>query len=342
MPQKTTLDQFIARQWGDAPRGNRAYLQLIVDMAEAGKRVAAQVNQAALADSLGSSGRINVHGEAVQKLDEAANETFIGAIERQGLVAGMASEEMEHIYPVPQAYGPGPFVLLFDPVDGSSNIDVNVSIGTIFSAYRRKSTGGQVCEADFLRPGWQQVCAGYIVYGSSTMLVFTAGQGVHGFTLDAYSGEFVLSHESIQMPRQGKIYSANEAYWDRWAPGVRDYVGHLRSGAAGRSYSARYIGSLVADFHRNLLKGGVYFYPADTASPQGKLRLLYEANPLAFIAEQAGGRASTGLGRILDIEPHELHQRVPLVIGSADDVGLAEQFMGGQQELVADERVANM
>ena len=326
MPAKTTLEAFIARQRQRQPGSRRDYLQLITDMAEAGKRVAAQVNQAALTGSLGSSGQINVHGESVQKLDEAANETFVGMMERGGLLAGMASEEMENAYSVPAQYGTGPYLLVFDPVDGSSNIDVNVSIGTIFSVYRRTGRGGPVCENEFMQRGWEQLCAGYITYGSSTMLVFTAGDGTHGFTLDAYSGDFILTHENIRMPAEGGIYSANEANRERWSAPVRDYIDHLRTGGAGRKYTGRYIGSLVADFHRNLLKGGVFLYPGDSAAPQGKLRLLYEAGPLAFIAEQAGGKASTGEERILDLKPESLHQRVPLIIGSADDVDRAGRF----------------
>jgi fructose-1,6-bisphosphatase I len=326
MSAKITLESFIGRQRQRQPGASRNYLQLILDMAAAGTRIAAQVNQAALAGTLGASGRINVHGESVQMLDEAANETLVGALERSGLIAAMASEEMEDIYPVPRQYRTGPYLLVFDPVDGSSNIDVNVSIGTIFSVYRRPETNGQVCQEEFLQRGWEQLCAGYITYGSSTMLVYTAGDGTHGFTLDTYSGDFVLTHENIRMPSQGKIYSANEANRERWSPQVRDYIDHLRSGGTGRRYSGRYIGSLVADFHRNLLKGGVFLYPADSQAPQGKLRLLYEAGPLAFIAEQAGGKASTGTERILDLKPTGLHQRVPLVIGSAEDVDLAEHF----------------
>ena len=331
MPTKTTLEIFIRHQRQSRP-GSGDYLQLIVDMAEAGKRVAAQVNQAALTGALGSSGQINVHGESVQKLDEAANETFVGMMERGGLLAGMASEEMENAYSV-TAEGSGPYLLVFDPVDGSSNIDVNVSIGTIFSIYRRTEKGGRVCESEFMQRGWEQLCAGYITYGSSTMLVYTAGDGVHGFTLDTYSGDFILTHENIRMPAAGGIYSTNEANRERWSAPVRDYIDHLRRGGAGRKYTGRYIGSLVADFHRNLLKGGVFLYPADSSAPQGKLRLLYEAGPLAFIAEQAGGKASTGDERILDLKPETLHQRVPLIIGSAEDVDLAERFQstGGRR-----------
>ena len=245
----------------------------------------------------------------------------------------MVSEEMRGIHQIPDPLLRGDYVLVADPVDGSSNIDVNVSIGTIFSIYRRRRKGGAAQLEDFLRKGSEQLCAGYIIYGSSTMLVYTTGQGVHGFTLDPSIGEFLLSHEGIAMPPRGRIYSVNESYYNRWDVGVQRYVDYLKeeNEAAGRPYSARYIGSLVADFHRNMLKGGIFLYPGEVNAPQGKLRLVYEAAPLAFIAQQAGGAASTGQQAILDMQAEELHQRTPLIIGSADDVEEAEAFFQGRR-----------
>jgi fructose-1,6-bisphosphatase I len=227
---------------------------------------------------------------------------------------------MEGIVEIPERFPKGKYLLLCDPLDGSSNIDVNISVGTIFSILRR-ADGNKVSKKDFLRPGKEQVCSGYIIYGSSTMLVYTTGHGVHGFTLDPSFGEFLLSHENIKIPGKGKIYSINEGYANRWHPGTQEYIKKVKD----EGLSGRYVGSLVADFHRNLLKGGIFIYPADKKSPKGKLRLLYEANPLAFIAEQAGGKASTGEKRIMEVEPEELHQRTPLIIGSKQDVEEAER-----------------
>ncbi len=329
MEKGTTLTRFLIEEQREHPEATGDFSELLAELTTAAKIIAREVNKAGLADILGITGRINVHGEAVQKLDEFANATIIRTVDHTGHLAGLASEEMETIYHIPDRHPLGKYILFFDPVDGSSNIDVNVNIGTIFSIYRKKSGGDGATEEDFLQKGSAQLCAGYVIYGSSTMLVYTTGQGVHGFTLDPTIGEFLLSHEDISIPRRGNIYSANESYYPHWDPGVRRYLDHLKEKDAktGRPYTARYIGSLVADFHRNLLKGGVFLYPADTKSPNGKLRLMYEAAPLAFIAEQAGGRASTGHRRILDIVPTELHQRVPLIIGSPEDVEEAEAFI---------------
>jgi fructose-1,6-bisphosphatase I len=287
------------------------------------KIIASRVNMAGLADVLGLTGETNVQGEEVQKLDMLANSTLIRILSRGGKVCVLGSEEEEEPIFTPEGYPAGKYVVMFDPLDGSSNIDVNISIGTIFSIHERRTpVGTKGAVSDLLQPGTKQVGAGYIIYGSSTMFVYSTGQGVHGFTLDPSVGEFFLSHVNIRIPTRGKIFSVNEGNASTWNDGVRRWVDDLKSTAKdrGRPYSARYVGSLVADFHRTLLKGGVFAYPADHKNPQGKLRLMYEASPLSFIAEQAGGAASTGTERILDIVPTALHQRVPLYIGSKGDV----------------------
>ena len=318
------------------PEATGALTALLADLVVAGKIVSAEVNMAGLADILGQSGRTNVQGEEVQKLDVFANKTFKRRLEQCGHVCVMASEEEDDPIPALPGYE-GNYTIAFDPLDGSTNIDVNVSVGTIFSVHRRLSPSGGPGEArDLLQPGAKQVAAGYIIYGSSTMMVYTSGYGVHGFTLDPSVGEFFLSHPHITMPETAKYYSANEAYTPYWTQDMRDFVNYLRSDAGGRTpCSARYIGSLVSDFHRNLVKGGIYMYPRDTRSqdkPEGKLRLLYEAAPLAMIAEQAGGLAVTDDGRrILDIVPTGLHQRVPLIIGNRAEVETAQRFFKGER-----------
>ncbi len=312
-----TLTKFLLEEQRKHPSSTGSFTALFSDLVVAAKIISREVNRAGLIDIIGAAGGRNVHGEEVQKLDELANSVIIKTMEHGGHLSGMASEEMDSFVRIDGRYPKGGYLLLFDPLDGSSNIDVNVSIGTIFSVLRC-ATGRELTEADFLRPGAEQAASGYILYGSSTMFVYTTGHGVHGFTLDPSVGEFLLSHEDIRIPEQGKIYSINEGYTKYWLPGTSRYIESLKS--ADRDYSARYIGSLVSDFHRNLLKGGVFLYPADRKSRNGKLRLLYEANPLAFIVEQAGGAASTGEGRILDVVPRELHQRTPLIIGSKKDV----------------------
>jgi fructose-1,6-bisphosphatase I len=266
----------------------------------------------------------------VKKLDMLALVMLIKAMDHGGHLCVMASEEEEDIIQIPQKFNIGKYVLLFDPLDGSSNIDANISIGTIFSIYRRVSPGdGSGTMADCLQSGINQVAAGYVIYGSSTMLVYTAGSGVHGFTLDPAFGEFLLSHPNIQTPKKSKIYSINEGNYLYWHPGLKKYIKYLQEEdkATSRPYSSRYIGSMVADIHRNLLYGGIFMYPADSRSPQGKLRLQYECNPMAFIVEQAGGRATNGKQRILEIQPEKLHQRVPIFIGSEEDVKVVEKFM---------------
>jgi fructose-1,6-bisphosphatase I len=304
--------------------------KLLHDLSLAAKIISLEVNKAGLVDIIGFTGDNNVHGEQVKKLDILAHEMLIKAMDHGGHLCVMASEEEEDIIQIPQKFNIGKYVLLFDPLDGSSNIDANISIGTIFSIYRRVSPGdGPGTMKDCLQPGINQIAAGYVIYGSSTMLVYTAGSGVHGFTLDPAFGEFLLSHSNIQTPKKSKIYSINEGNYLYWHPGLKKYIKYLQEEdkASNRPYSSRYIGSMVADIHRNLLYGGIFMYPADSRSPNGKLRLQYECNPMAFIIEQAGGRATNGKQRILEIQPEKLHQRVPIFIGSEEDVKVVEKFM---------------
>lgn len=326
-----TIQRHIVEQERLFPRATGDFTGLLWDLTIAAKTISREVNKAGLADILGLTSETNVSGDAVKKLDVYANERIFKAMDHGGHLCAMASEENEDIIPIPDEFPKGKYVLMFDPLDGSSNIDANVSIGTIFSIYRKKTTGKDGTIEDCLRKGTEQVAAGYIIYGSSTMMVYTTGQGVHGFTLDPGIGEFLLSHENIKIPTKGKIYSINEGNANTWDEGTKKYVAHLKENDSptGRPYSLRYIGSLVADFHRNLLYGGIFLYPADykdPKKPKPKLRLLYEAAPLAFIVEQAGGMASTGNGRILDVQAMELHQKVPLIIGSKEDVLTYERF----------------
>lgn len=306
---------------------------LLAQVGYAAKMVAREVGSAGLGNLLGETGEVNVQGEDVKKLDEFGNNAFIHAFGHSGLVCTLISEEMEGPLHLPENCKDGKYVLLIDPIDGSSNIEVNGPIGTIFSLYRRIETNKHGSREELLRQGSEQIAAGYVLYGPSTMLVYTAGDGVHGFTLHPGIGEFLLSNPRMTIPKKGKIYSINEGNYHSWQPEVRGYVDYIRSEdrGTGRPYTARYIGSLVADFHRTLLEGGVFLYPGSRTKPEGKLRLLYEAFPLAFVAEQAGGKASTGRERILDIRPKELHQRTPLVIGSPEDVKLVEDFMSGRK-----------
>ncbi len=307
---------------------------LLSELIVAAKIISAEVNMAGLADILGQSGSTNIQGEVVQKLDEFANATIKRRMEQCGYICIMASEEDDGVIPVLEGYE-GKYALAFDPLDGSSNIDVNVSIGTIFSIHRKRSAGASGDESDLLQKGADQVAAGYIIYGSSTMLVYTTGEGVHGFTLDPSVGEFFLSHPDIRIPERARYYSVNEAYTNYWFEPTRRYIDYLKEidPDSGRPYSLRYIGSLVADFHRNLISGGIFLYPRDSKStdkPDGKLRLLYEAAPMAMIVREAGGLAITDDGRdILEIEPAGLHQRVPLIIGSRADVETARRFLTG-------------
>ena len=331
--QITTIERFILDQQQSDPAATGALTHVLYDMALAAKIIASRTTRAALVGILGATGKENIQGEAVQKLDQFAQRTIYRLNDHTGRLAVMASEEEEDIIPIPDRFPTGSYVLVFDPLDGSSNIDFNVSIGAIFAVYRRKTpddTRGTL--EDCLQKGSDLVAAGYIVYGSSTMFVYSTGHGVHGFTLDTSIGEFLLSHRNIRFPAKPKYYSANLGYTRHWSAGVQKYTDWLQGAApGGPSLSLRYIGSLVADFHRNLLTGGVFYYPADSKDPaqsHGKLRLLYEAAPLSFLAEQAGGYGSDGSAcPILDLQPASLHQRVPLFVGSRDLVEQAEEFI---------------
>jgi fructose-1,6-bisphosphatase I len=324
-----TIERHILAQQKQYPEATGVLTSLLYDIALAGKLIARETTRAGLADILGLTGIFNVQGEEVAKLDQYANQAIIRLNHFTGRLAVMASEETADIVPIPDEFPTGRYVLVFDPLDGSSNIDYAVSIGTIFSILRRKSPDGtRGTKEDCLQPGRDIVAAGYLLYGPSTMMVYSAGNGVHGFTLDQTVGEFLLTHPNIRIPARPKFYSVNQGYTAYWAREIQEYTEYLQS----HNLSLRYIGSLVADFHRNLLGGGIFYYPADSRDPKkprGKLRLLYEGAPLAFLAEQAGGAASDGSMRILDIEPQDLHQRTPLFIGSADLVKAAEEFLRG-------------
>jgi fructose-1,6-bisphosphatase I len=326
LPSKlVTLQRHIMEEESLHPEASGEFTRLLWDLTLAFKIISREVNKAGLINILGKTGETNVQGEEVQKLDEYANDVIVKAMDHGGHLCVMASEEVDDPIRIPSHHTEGDYVLLFDPLDGSSNIDVNVSIGTIFSIHKRISNGEDGYLTDCLQKGTDQVAAGYVIYGSSTVLVYSTGAGVHGFTLDPSVGEFLLSHENITCPKRGQIYSINEGNAHTWDEATRAYVESLKTGnnPTGKPYKSRYIGSLVADFHRNLLNGGIFLYPADMRDPDNpkpKLRLLYEGTPLAYILQQAGGLATTGTERILDIEPTELHQRVPLVIGSEEDV----------------------
>ena len=326
MQRITTVTEHLLFHQKESPMATGRFTRLLNELILSAKIISREVNKAGLVDILGFTGEVNVQGEEVVKLDEFANRTLIHRMERAGVLCAMASEENADIIEIPPAFPIGDYILIFDPLDGSSNVDSNVSIGTIFSIYRRKSPEGKnVVLNDLLQKGAEQVAAGYFIYGSSTMMVYTTGRGAHGFTLDPSVGEFLLSHPDIKIPPDGKIYSVNESYWNYWDEPTRKIVSYFKSPDTrrGQPYNLRYIGSLVADFHRNLLSGGIFMYPADLRNPKkptGKLRLLCEAAPLAMVVEQAGGMATDGKIRILDVEPQELHQRVPLFIGSQNDV----------------------
>ena len=326
-----TMGEFLVETQAAYPQANGGLTQVLSSIRLAAKVLHREINKAGLVDILGGSGSENVQGEHQMKMDIYANDTFLKSFKSMGEVCGVGSEELEDFIAFDDdMHSNSKYVVLMDPLDGSSNIDVNVSVGTIFSIYKRVSPlGGPVQLEDFLQPGNKQVAAGYVIYGSSTMLVFTTGNGVNGFTLDPSIGTFCLSHPLIQIPENGSIYSVNEGNYVHFPEGVKRYIKFCQEldEPSGRPYTSRYIGSLVSDLHRNLLKGGIYLYPTGTKSPKGKLRLLYECNPLAFITEQAGGRATDGYQRILDIKPEELHQRVPYFVGSTAMVLEAESFL---------------
>ena len=318
----TTLERFILDSERAHPDATGELTNLLYDIALAAKLIGAQIRRAGLVNILGAAGTINVQDEEQQKLDVYANETMKNALNHTGRVCAMASEEDEELIMIPDGVPAGKYAVLFDPLDGSSNIDVNAAVGTIFSIYKRVTTAGPGTLADVLQPGSEIVAAGYVMYGSSVMMVYSAGHGVHGFTYDPTIGEFLLSHPNIRTPRTGKYYSVNESNFGRWSKGVQRAVRGFKGDDPARlkAKNSRYIGSLVADFHRNLIAGGVFLYPGDIRNPSGKLRLLYECAPMAFLAEAAGGAASDGRRRILDIVPTALHERTPLVIGGAADV----------------------
>ena len=330
MPQShvVTISRFLVDQEHLHPEATGAFTSLLHDIALAAKIISREVTKAGLVDILGATDEENVHGEQVQKLDVFANQVMIRALDHTGLVACMASEESNGLIEIPDRFPAGDYVVVFDPLDGSSNIDVNVSIGTIWSIHRKISKGERGTLEDCLQPGTRQVAAGYVVYGSSTMLVYTSGAGVHGFTLDPSIGEFLLSHPQMRIPEPPKkVYSINEAYYRRWSPEQQKLVTYLKTDGG---FGSRYIGSFVADIHRTLLQGGLFMYPADNENPKGKLRLLYEAEPMAMIVEQAGGRASDGKRRLMEITPETLHQRTPLYMGSKGFVELAESYLAGK------------
>lgn len=328
MKEVTTLGEFIIEKQMDFPGSSGEFSRILSAIRLASKIVSQQVNKAGLLSHiLGAVGTENIQGEEQQKLDVYANDQFIKALTKRKVVCGIASEENDDFIAI---NNDGSYIIAMDPLDGSSNIDVNVSIGTIFSIYKRVSpVGTPVTEADFLQKGTEQLAAGYVIYGSSTMLVYTTGNGVNGFTYDPGMGVFVLSHENMSFPQKGKIYSINEGNFYKSSEGVQEFIKYAQTidPDTNRPYTGRYIGSLVADFHRNLIKGGMYMYPATSSAANGKLRLLYECSPLAFIAEQAGGKASDGKNRVMDIEPTELHQRVPYFVGNNDMVDKVEEFI---------------
>ena len=336
--QFKTLEQFIIEQEHQLPNSTGAFSRLIRDISVAAKIINLDINKAGLVDIIGEAGAVNVQGENQQKLDIMAHNELVRALIRGGECCVIGSEEQEElIFVKPKNNVHGQYIVLFDPLDGSSNIDVNVSVGTIFSVYRLDSTpeGRALNLEDVLRPGNEQVAAGYVIYGSSTMFVYTTGHGVNGFTLDPSVGEFMLSHPDIRTPEQGTMYSVNEGYYRAFEKGLREYIKWIQTPDedTGRPYTSRYIGSFISDFHRNLLRGGIYMYPATAKNKNGKLRLMYEVNPTAFIVEQAGGVAIDGEKRVLEIMPTALHERTPLFIGSKMMVERVEQFLKGSLSL---------
>ena len=333
MPQHAaTLNQVVGMSQTTFPGGVAALSGLLTQIGLVGKCLADDLRRAGLLNILGTTGGSNVQGEDVKKLDEIANATFVRVLRQSDLVCALASEEMAQPLILSDGTASGSYIVLFDPLDGSSNTDVNMPLGSVFSIVMHRQAGQRPKESDLVRKGTEQIAAGYLFFGSSTILVYTAGQGVRGFTLDPRIGEFLLSHAAITIPAHGKVYAANEGNTLKWSEGMKKYFDYLkvRDKMTGRPYSTRYSGCLVADIHRILLEGGIYLYPGELDRPEGKIRLLYEANPLAMVVEQAGGRASTGTMRILDVEAKTLHQRVPLIIGSRDDVSKAEEYLQGR------------
>lgn len=326
-----TLDRFIFETTRTHPEATGRFAVLLQQLALAARLISARVNRAGLAGMLGGTGDVNVQGEFVQKLDEYANEVLKRALEHPGVCCMLASEEDEEPFVVPDRFTTGPYAVCVDPLDGSSNIDVNATIGTIFGVFKRKSPmNGPGQNEDLLQPGTALIASGYIIYGSGTVFVISTGNGVHGFTLDPTVGEFFLSHPNLTLAPRGKIFSVNEAYASAWPDGMRRYIQGLKQPETG--FSARYIGSLVADFHRNLIKGGIFLYPGSAEKPEGKLRILFEGFPLAFLAEAAGGAATDGRGRLLDRVPGSIHERTPLIIGNSEDVADATRALAQTAE----------
>jgi fructose-1,6-bisphosphatase I len=332
MRQITVTEHLLLHQ-KQSPMASGQFTRLLNELIFSAKIISREVNKAGLVDILGETGNTNATGDSVQRLDEFAHRIIVHRMQRAGVLCALASEEQADLIQIPAKFPKGEYILLVDPLDGSSNIDANVSIGTIFSIHRTpaKDVDRDMDLADVLQKGTEQVAAGYFIYGSSTVMVYTTGRGVHGFTLDPSVGEFLLSSSDIQTPEQGRIYSVNEAYWHYWDSVTQRVVSAFKdpNSDLGRLYSLRYIGSLVADFHRNLLYGGIFMYPLDyrdPRNPKGKLRLLFEASPLARVAEEAGGMATDGVNRILELEPRELHQRTPLFIGSKTDVSKVKEI----------------
>jgi fructose-1,6-bisphosphatase I len=328
-----TLERHIVEGERQHPGATGQFSELLKGLCLAAKLVWREVTKAGLVNILGTTDRMNISGDVVKKLDEFADQTIYRAMDHLGHLCVMASEENEDLLHIPDEYPRGKYVLLYDPLDGSGNIDANVTIGTIFSMYQRVTPAGEPTMEDVLQPGTQQVAAGYVLFGSSMMFVYSTGHGVHGFTLDPSVGEFLLSHENIRIPPRGSIYSMNEGNVRRWNPGMRRYAEWLKEEdvQTRRPYSSRYVGSLVADVHRTLLYGGLYCYPGDTKNPNGKLRLMYENNPLAYIVEQAGGAAIDGIRRVLEVQPTSLHQRSPLFLGSTEEIGILQEFLTGKR-----------
>jgi len=327
-----TLGRFILQNKASHQGATEEFSSLLTQIGLVGKLIAQELRRAGLLNILGATGETNVQGETVKKLDVIANDTFVKVFQHSGYVCALASEEMEKPISIPGNWPHGRYMLLFDPLDGSSNTDCNMPLGAIFSILKYDRTDRLPTEEELVRKGTEQVAAGYLLYGASTMLVYTVGQGVYGFTLEPGIGEYLLSHEQIRIPEKGKVYAVNEGNYQKWPAGTRKYFDSLKviDKASGRPYSGRYSGCLVADVHRILLGGGIYLYPGEIDRPEGKLRLLYEANPLALVVERAGGKATTGTMRILEVEPKKLHQRVPLIIGSRRDVEQADAFIQGR------------
>lgn len=332
-PKFMTLVRFINEQERMHPEATGEFSGLLHDLSLAAKLVWREVSKAGLVNILGITDRMNVSGDMVKKLDEFADETIYKAMDHGGHLCVMASEENEDILHIPDHYPNGKYVLLYDPLDGSSNIDANITIGSIFSVFKRISESGKGTLQDCLQQGYKQVAAGYIIYGASTIFVYTTGHGVHGFTLDPSVGEFLLSNENIRIPAKGKIYSLNEGNYCNWDKGMQRYIQYLKEEdkATQRPYSLRYIGTMVGDAHRTLLYGGIFAYPGDKKNPQGKLRLCYECNPMAYIIEQAGGKSSDGTKSILHVQPTALHQHTPVFLGSEEDVRMCEEFLQGKR-----------